>query len=144
MRPKRHDDGRGEIFAESPKRAVLCTIVTGYATVSCVEVLMQCFDEVAQESPGERLEVFHDWEAVRGYAPGSLDRYTEWSKSHRDQVRKVHMLVASRMVAMAIAVARLALPYLVGYSSRAEFEQARLLCLGSTPTIGSRVKLGKK
>ena len=144
MRPKRYDDERGAIFAENPKRAVLCTIVSGYATAGCVNVLMQSFEDVALETPGERLEVFHDWEQVRGYAPGMLERYTEWSKSHRDQVSKVHVLIASRMVVMAIAVARLALPYLVGYSSRHEFEQARSLRLGSTPTLGSRVKLAKK
>lgn len=129
MRPRSYSDERCELQAASPRRGILFTVVKGYATVRCVEVLMQAFEEVEDEAPNEKLEAFHDWEGVRGYAQGTLERYTEWSKRHRDRVKKIHMLVGSRMVAMAISVARLALPYLVGYSSRAEFEKARSAAL---------------
>jgi hypothetical protein len=138
MRPKRHVDQRCEAITENPKHAVLCSVVKGHATVRCLEVLMQSFEEVAAEAPGVRLEVFHDWQQVDSYASGSLEKYTEWSKRHRDQVKLIHVLVASRMVAMAISVARLVLPYLIGYSSRQEFEKARRSCVG--PGIVLRVE----
>lgn len=135
MRPKSYHDERCQTWAESPKSAVLCTVVKGYATGPCLDLLMQSFEEVAKESPAERVEAFHDWEGVSGYGAGTMERYTAWSKRHRDQVKRIHMLVASRMVAMAISVARLALPYLVGYSSRAEFEKARHTCIGYRPIL---------
>ena len=125
MQPKTYEDERCQMGAESPKPGVLCSVVSGYATMRCVEMLMKAFDEVARESPGERIDAFHDWEGVRGYAAGVMERYTEWSKLHRDRVHKIHVLVSSRMVAMAISVARLALPYLVGFSDRTEFEKVR-------------------
>ncbi len=136
MRVRIYSDERCQLHAESPKPAVLCTIVQGHATVRCVELLMQSFEEVEQESPGELIEAFHDWEGVRGYAVGSRERYVEWSKRHRDRVKKIHVLVASRMVVMAISVAKLALPYLIGYGSRKEFEKARLACIGLPQRTG--------
>lgn len=137
MRPRTYSEPRCQLLAESPRRGVLCTRCTGYATVRCVEQLMLSFEDVDQESPSERIEAFHDWEGVTGYAAGTLERYTSWSKAHRHRVKKVHVLVASRMVVMAIAVARLALPYLFGYNSRVEFEKARRECIEGKATTAA-------
>lgn len=125
MQQRTYADDRCQMRAESPRPGVLCSVVSGYATMRCVESLMKAFEEVERAAPGERIEAFHDWEGVRGYAAGVLERYTEWSKQHRDRVLTVHVLVSSRMVAMAISVARLALPYLMGYSDRQAFEKVR-------------------
>lgn len=118
-----HQGSRHEIWANSPARGILCTRVSGHLGMDAVSHLMRCFDLVAADLTP--VEAFHDWRRIEGYDTAAREAYARWSMAHRPQVLRVNILLQSRLVAMAVSVARLKLDYLEPFTSEAAFEQAR-------------------
>lgn len=75
---------------------------------------------------GSHLLAFHDWEQVNDYDTEARAVLTPWSKLHRPQFERVHMLVRGRTLAWGISIVNsLTNDVIVAHHSRATFEQAR-------------------
>ncbi len=119
---------RGEITVGYRSPFVVVSRVTGHFSADMQEWLLLSTKEVVAR--GTRLTLFHDWEAMTSYDSSVRQNLTTWSLEHRAQIASVHILVRSKIVAMGVATAGLALS-LVGmrlhsYSARAEFLTAVL------------------
>jgi len=119
--------GDREVWASCPAPGVLHSRARGHMDRRCARHLMRCFDLVAAERAP--VEAFHDWREVSGYDSDAREEYTAWAQKHRSEVKLVHILLRSKMLAMAVAVARLKLDYMMPYTDPAPFEQSRLLAV---------------
>lgn len=107
----------------SPAPGVFHTVIAGYIEPAEARRVVAAGDLVIAEAG--MLVGFHDWEAMTGYQSESRALLTDWGVRIRPQVEKVHILVRSRIVAMGVSVASLALRgMLVSYTQRAAFEAA--------------------
>lgn len=126
--PFESDHWRGrtwELSLYNPAPGVLYTRVMGHADLECVHHLMRAFDRVASLTP-DRVEAFHDWERISGYDAEVRPVYTRWSQGHPERIGALHILVRSRIVAMGITVANVALGgVMTAHNDRAEFEKVR-------------------
>src|SRR5262249_8030900 len=88
----------------------------------CVKML----DELGRLcAPLSRVVLFSDAELLQGYAPEVRPMTSDWVKALGPKLVCDHVLVRSKVVAMGLAVANLALGgILKGYSSRSEFNAA--------------------
>lgn len=92
---------------------------------------------------GGKLYIFHDWMDLTGYDTKTRYRLTTWSASHRAAFEEVHLAVRSRLVAMGVQVANIALGGFMrvhtGHASL-EVELARVLHQvgASGPSMPSR------
>lgn len=98
---------RGTLRCRRPVPEVVVFVETGFLHAELAPVLMAALD--ASLMPGKTIEIFVDAAELEGYAPEIRTGATEWLKTHRAQVRKQHMLVASRITKMGLSVASLAL-----------------------------------
>ncbi|MCX7808851.1 MAG: hypothetical protein N2515_09595, partial [Deltaproteobacteria bacterium] len=97
--------------------------VQGHADLALAKHLMEAFDRVAADwSP---VESFHDWQGVQSYDSEARDAYIQWAQGHRPKVLRVHILTGSKLVAMAVAVAKLKLDYLEPYTDQKAFEERK-------------------
>lgn len=92
----------------SPARGVYCTEVTGHVDMAIVQFLhdgwVSCHD--AAQVP---LTTFHDWSGVTIYERDARQRYQDMSVPLMPDVVVVHVLIRSRLLAMALEVANLVL-----------------------------------
>jgi len=93
-----------------------------------------------QEYDG-KLYVFHDWRELTGYDSKTRVRLTAWSVAHRHVYQEVHLAVRSRIIAMGVQVANVA----VGGIMRShtgiatlEVELARALRIAGGPIPSKR------
>lgn len=112
-----------ELWIQYPARGVVQTRALGKLTVDSARHMMRAFDRVAADA--KTVEAYHDWEGIEHYASDAREEYVRWASAHREQVGAVNILVRSKMMAMALAVANLKLGYLVPFSDRDAFERAR-------------------
>lgn len=76
----------------------------------------------------KRINIFCDWAETTGYASDVRSAFTQWVASNRSKVT-FHLLVGSKIVAMGVSVANLALGgILVVYTNRASFDAAFRAC----------------
>lgn len=113
-----------EIHVENPAPGLLLARASGMMDLESVGHLMDAFDQVAAAHPG-KVDAFHDWEEMDGYAPDARQRYITWSKSHQERLSGVNILVRSRLVHMAVAVSNVVVGGAMrAYSVRAHWEEA--------------------
>lgn len=123
--------GAWDLLMTSPAHGVFFTRVSGHADLDCALHVMRAFDRLAALTLGD-LEVFHDWEHVTGYDSIVRQEFVRWAQEHPKQ-GDAHILVKSRLVAMGVSVANVALGgRLKVYADRPKFERAR------TETIAGR------
>jgi len=72
-----------------------------------------------------KLTVFHDWLDMTGYDSSCRKRITDWTVRHLSSYAEVHVALRSKLVAMGVQVANIALGGLVKtHKSRASLEAA--------------------
>jgi hypothetical protein len=109
------------VWAANPAPGVLQTRATGHADVAAVEKLTAAYDSIERVVP--RVDVFHDWAGITGYAPDARVLYTAWSKAHGHTVGTVAILMKSPLVSMGISVANIVLGgTLKPFTNRAQWE----------------------
>jgi len=120
-----------ELYMTSPAYGVFFTRASGYADLDCALHVMRAYDRLASYTLGD-VDVFHDWEGVTGYESVVRQELVRWSQE-QTKSGEVHILVKSRIVAMGVSVANVALGgELKVYSDRQKFDKAR------TETTASR------
>lgn len=106
-------------------RGVVLTRMCGHATLDHLPPILELVE--AEIDSGERPHVFHDWEKMTGYDSAVRVAMTDWYGKVESRVAKVHVLTASRLVAMGVSVVALAVGARVEiHASRASFERALL------------------
>jgi hypothetical protein len=73
------------------------------------DLTIEYAEEMKRRAHGHGLIVFHDWLRMTGYAPGCRKRLTAWSLANLSCYASVHMALESKIVAMGVSVANLAL-----------------------------------
>ncbi len=121
---KRFEFPKGVLTFERLCSAVLAFHFTGHleeaAARKIIELRSAAFDDV------ERAEEFHDWWQMSSYDSASRALLTEDSLKRRQQISRIHLLIASRLVRMGVSVATIVLgDQLVPYAERNAFETAR-------------------
>lgn len=120
---------RGSLEIEEPGPGVLLTRFRGHAELAHAEALIRRFDEALARYP--TLRVFDDWEAGEGYESEVRVRLTEFTRTRGARITSTCILVRSRLFAMGLSVANLALGgKLHVTASRAEFESLLRAALG--------------
>ncbi|NUP10399.1 MAG: hypothetical protein HOW73_30485 [Polyangiaceae bacterium] len=99
------DGGRLWLWAVSP--TVLVTRVEGYISLEGVRFYTNRADRMIARSGS--LYVFHHWGGVLSWDPQARDRLRTWAGAHGKRLPGTHFLVRSRVLAMTIEVAGLAL-----------------------------------
>jgi hypothetical protein len=88
-----------------------------------------------------KLYVFHDWRELTGYDSMTRVRLTAWSVKHRHSYQEVHLAVRSRIIAMGVQVANVALGGIMRAHSgiaTLEVELARVLRIAGSPIASLR------
>lgn len=99
--------GKVEVWALSAQ--IYVTRCEGNMSDVHADLLIAYADEMKRRSHGHGLIVFHDWLRMGGYAPGCRQRLTSWSLANLPAFASVHMALQSKIVAMGVALANLAL-----------------------------------
>ncbi len=119
---ERFTSSRGEAQIAAPKPDVVMLKVTGHLDRPMGLRIIDTLNKIVPAT--KRLHVFCDWAEMTGYESDVRSAFTQWVASHRAKVT-FHLLVGSKLVAMGVSVANLALGgILVGYTSRASFDAA--------------------
>ena len=88
-----------------------------------------------------KLFVFHDWRELTGYDSMTRVRLTAWSVAHRQSYQEVHLAVRSRIIAMGVQVANVAVGGIMRAHSGVatlEVELARALRIARSPIASLR------
>jgi hypothetical protein len=88
-----------------------------------------------------KLYVFHDWRELTGYDSMTRVRLTAWSVAHRHAYQEVHLAVRSRIIAMGVQVANVALGGVMRAHSgivTLEVELARAIRIAGGPVASLR------
>jgi hypothetical protein len=87
------------------------------------------------------LYVFHDWMEMTGYDTKTRLRLTAWAVAHRKAYEEVHVAARSRIIAMGVHVANLALGGVMRFHTgiaALEVELARVLRIAGAQVRGRR------
>jgi hypothetical protein len=117
---------RGTLRWWSPAGRVFCTQMTGHMAVDVVEPLISSFVAVHSEDPARKVKTFHDWVGATGYDSAARIAYTEAARPLMGDVDTIEFLLASRIIAMGVEVAKIVLGQSLQASvDRAAFERRR-------------------
>ncbi len=97
----------GESRVWSPAPRVIVTSFSGYGSYAFAAVIKR--DTMAFAEPGTRSLLFTDWYDMTGYDSAARVELTRWMSWMRPRISEFHLLVRSKIVAMGVAVANLAL-----------------------------------
>lgn len=123
--PPRHvfDAPRAKLSIWFPTDAVVLQRVEGYADLSVAEAIARHLG--AHLERGFSLAIFDDFEQLTGYDSDARLSLTAWTKQNAARIRTIDILVRSKLVAMGVSVANLALGGNIrSHSVRARFEAA--------------------
>lgn len=117
-----HASTRGTTRMWTLAPTVYVTQVEGHMDLSHAEFFERYGAARIAASP-RPLCVFHDWLEMTGYDAPCRKRMTEWSVARLSSYREVHIGVRSKLVAMGIQVANIALRGLMhAHGNRAALE----------------------
>jgi hypothetical protein len=120
LREARTDRGSARLWVLAP--TVYVTSVTGHMEDVHADLFESYGLERIRKAPG-KLVVFHDWFDMTGYESRCRTRLTSWSVKRIEHYEEVHLGVRSKLVAMGVQVANIALRGLItAHSDRAKLE----------------------
>lgn len=120
LREVRTERGCARVWVIAPTLYV--TMTTGYMEEAHADLLESYGLERIRKAPG-KLTVFHDWFDMTGYESRCRQRLTSWSLARRQHFEEVHLGVRSKLVAMGVQVANLALGGLItAHTDRTKLE----------------------
>ncbi len=129
----------GGLELSVPAAQVVVSRMWGHLDLAITDCLLAFLDQ--RLATTERcFQVFHDWSAMETYDTPARLRLTAWMADHRDRFEAIHILSGSRLVAMGIAVANLALDRFLnayGQDQRQRYDAALSAALAhKTPPRG--------
>ena len=119
----RISDGRGIITLRNPARHVELLRCEGYARAEHIDFVIESRERILRECG--KLAIFDDLEDLRGYDSDVRTRLTAWSRANRPKIVAFHILLRSKIVAMGVSLANMAIGgAIVAHTNRTAFEQA--------------------
>jgi len=89
-----------------------------------LELARRFTERLTVKMAGGRLHVYSDWERMEGYDSAVRMELTAWAIRRRTGFAAIHALVRSRLVAMGLSVANVALgSFMQAYTDRGVFER---------------------
>lgn len=135
--PKQVRTARGELRIYALGRTAYGTEFSGHLEDAHVDLFLAYSEERIELASG-KLTVFHDWLDMTGYDSSCRKRITDWTVKHLDAYAAVHVLLRSKLVAMGVQVANLALGGLVKtHKTRASLEAAVRAAVPQEPAARS-------
>jgi len=116
----------GGLELRVPVAQVVVSRLWGHLDVTLCECMLG-FIQQRLLTTDRCFQLFHDWSAMETYDTPTRLILTSWLQEHRDRFEAVHILSGSRLVAMGVAVANLALDrFLIAYNleQRPRYEAA--------------------
>jgi hypothetical protein len=114
---------RGRYEHWIPAAGVVLERVSGHADGEIARVLIERLAEVLEET--SPMSLFFDFEELESYDAAARSQLTGWTKAHQAELRMVHVLVRSRLVATGVSVANVALGgFMRSHTERPRFEAA--------------------
>jgi hypothetical protein len=108
-----------------PIRTVIVIEFSGHLTAPLAGHLMSETNRVLAHPQHTPLCIFNDWWEMKSYDSAARTELTHWAARIKPQLSTVHLLTQSKIVAMGISVANLALGgFLQGHTRRAEWNTA--------------------
>jgi hypothetical protein len=117
-----YQSSRGTLHVSRPARGVLLTRAERTLTTEGGLAIERLMRRIAAEDG--RLIVFNDWEAMLDYDSECRTRLTRATLELKGSVEGLHILFASRVVAMGVQVANLAVKIITVHTARPTFEAA--------------------
>ncbi|MCX7807995.1 MAG: hypothetical protein N2515_05260 [Deltaproteobacteria bacterium] len=114
---------RGRASVEFPADGVVSIKASGHADLEMIQYIIHACEAAITRS--NTIEIFHDLGDLQSQDPQARDSYLEWGERRRPHIFRSHVFVRSPMVAAALAIARLKLDYVVGYTDASSFEAAK-------------------
>lgn len=109
---------------------IYVTQVSGQMGEKHADLFERFAEERIRNAPG-KVNVFHDWLGMTGYESRCRQRLTRWSLEHLDAYGEVHLALRSKLVAMGVQVANIALGGKIRvHGSRATLEAELKRALG--------------
>ena len=117
---------RGQLSMREVAPGVVLTTFAGHGTRAVADALIEGFESVLSRHGS--IAIYDDWEQATGYDSEVRLRLTEWTRRRFDCIRSITVLVRSKILAMGLSVANLALRRPVEVTDdRRRFERALLL-----------------
>lgn len=125
-------DEKGSAILRRPAPHVEYLIASGYARAEAANHIIAQRKRILEECG--KIALFDDLENLEGYDSTVRLKLTTWSRENRSKIVAFHILTRSRIVAMGVTVANLALggsirPHL----DRRSFEEALEEQIGASP-----------
>lgn len=98
-----------------PAPGVLVTRGSGIGDLGAIKVYTRTMDRLIEQ--GLRYDVFHHWLGVTSFRPDAREHLRAWALAHLDQLNDAQYLVSTKLVAMAVSVAALALGRRLGVTT---------------------------
>jgi len=118
-----HRAPRATLSIWFPKLTVVLQRVEGYADRGVAEAIARHL--TTHLAKGVRLAIFDDFDGLTGYDSDARVWLTDWTKTNQPQIASIDILVRSKLVAMGVSVASLAMGGTIRSHSRREpFEAA--------------------
>ncbi|MBL9009280.1 MAG: hypothetical protein JNJ46_33780 [Myxococcales bacterium] len=120
--PQQLASSKGDIQLSWPRPDVLLVRLTGHFDRKLGAFMLDAATQgLAQH---KRMQIFCDWSDATGYDSDVRVTFTSWAASHQERA-KLSLLVTTKIVAMGVSVANLALGgALQVFNNRAAFESA--------------------
>jgi hypothetical protein len=116
----RAPDGELAITIHSPR--LIATAVRGHFGPELTAAFVSAFDRWIAGG-GDRLNAFHDWDAMTGYELQARIALTKWTVQHRRRFEAIHFLLTSPIVRAGVTIADFALGrFMTPHASRAAFD----------------------
>ena len=114
--------GRVQLYALTP--TVQVVVVSGHMDPGMAEAIVTFSTDRMSRTPTKQ-HVFYDWLDMTSYDSACRSRLTTFSKEHLDRVAEVHIAQSSKLVAMGVQVANIALGSKIEtHADRASLERA--------------------
>jgi hypothetical protein len=117
-------DAKCSAIIRRPRDYVEYIVAKGVAPASAADFILDQRDKIVRECG--RIALFDDLEELTGYESELRIRLTEWSRKNRSKVVGFHIFTRSRLVAMGVTVANLALGGTIRAHLRRETFEAAL------------------
>lgn len=123
---------KGDIHLSWPRPEVLLVRLTGHFDMKLGKFMLDAATRCLDQQ--KRVQVFCDWSDATGYDSDVRVSFTNWVASNQGRT-KFHMLVTSKIVAMGVSVANLALGgSLAVFNNRPAFESALRVAKSGLPS----------
>ena len=116
-------DGKNVLTIRRPAPHIELIRCEGHARAAHIDLVLENRETIVAECG--RIALFDDLEEMNGYDSGVRLKLTDWGKKHLGQIVAFHILTRSRLVAMGVTVANLALGgHIQAHTQRRAFEEA--------------------